>query len=282
MDREYALGMLPFTRDPHGVKKSYLCMPSFLHLFGLFWTRNKLQSICIETNCYARVVEDGRSKGGHDWYDMDKKELRAFMAVSLYMGMKKQLNVKSYWAKSKKLFYCLVIANLLSQRCFLALQKYLHLTNTSDSCIDTTSLQCDKMDQCRWPINSIQDACRKVWNVAKICTVDEMMVRYKEKYCPTCQYMPKKPIKWGVKLWCLACATSKFIYNFDIYCGKTMSSMDGEDEAVPSTEGNLAEGVVLKMILDKKGHVVVMDNYFTSIGLFEKLLEKGIYAIGTV
>jgi hypothetical protein len=34
--------------------------------------------------------------------------------------------------------------------------------------------------------------------------------------------------------------------------------------------------------LDKKGHVVVMDNYFISIGLFEKLLEKGIYATGIV
>jgi hypothetical protein len=48
-----------------------------------------------------------------------------------------------------------------------------------------------------------------------------------------------------------------------------MCSMDGEDEAVPSTEGNLAKEVVLKMVdgLDKKGHVVIMDNYFTSIGL---------------
>jgi hypothetical protein len=34
--------------------------------------------------------------------------------------------------------------------------------------------------------------------------------------------------------------------------------------------------------MDIKGHVVVMDNYFTSISLFEKLLDKGIYVIGTV
>jgi hypothetical protein len=135
--------------------------------------------------------------------------------------------------------------------------------------MDSTSPQYDKMDQCHWLINSIRDACRKVWNVAKMCTMDEMMVRYKEKYCLACHYMPKKPIKWGLKLWCLACAASKFIYNFDICCGKTTRSMDGEDEAVPSTEGNLAKEVVLKMVdgLDKKGHVVIMDNYFTSIGL---------------
>jgi hypothetical protein len=33
-----------------------------------------------------------------------------------------------------------------------------------------------------------------------MCTVDDMMVRYKGKYCPARQYMPKKPIKWGLKL----------------------------------------------------------------------------------
>jgi hypothetical protein len=181
---EYAPGTLPFTGDPLGVKKSYPRMPSFLHLFGLFWIRNMLRSICIETNRYARVVEDGRNKSGHDWYDMDEKELRTFLAVSLYMVMKKQPNVKSYWAKSEKLFYCPVIANLLSQRHFLALRKCLHLTNTSDFGMDTTSPQYDKMGQCCWLINSIRDACRKVWNVAKMCTVDEMMVRYKGKYCP--------------------------------------------------------------------------------------------------
>jgi hypothetical protein len=86
---EYAPGTLPFTGDPPGVKKSYPRMPSFLHLFGLFWTRNMLRSICIETNRYARVVEDGRSKGGHDWYDMDEKELRTFLAVSLYIWHEK-------------------------------------------------------------------------------------------------------------------------------------------------------------------------------------------------
>jgi hypothetical protein len=35
-------------RGPYGFTKSYLCMPSFLYLFGLFWTKTVLQSICIK------------------------------------------------------------------------------------------------------------------------------------------------------------------------------------------------------------------------------------------
>ena len=34
--------------------------------------------------------------------------------------------------------------------------------------------------------------------------------------------------------------------------------------------------------MDNKGHVVVINNYFTSINLFEKLLEKRIHATSTV
>jgi hypothetical protein len=118
---EYALGMLHFIGEPPGMKKSYRRMPSFLHLFGLFWTREVLHTICIETNRYAKVVEDGKTKGGKDWYDLDEKELQIFLAVSLYMGMKKQPNVKSYWTKSEALFFCPVISNLLTQRRFLSL-----------------------------------------------------------------------------------------------------------------------------------------------------------------
>jgi hypothetical protein len=207
-----------------------------------------------------------------------------FLAVSLYMGMNKQPNIKSYWAKSEKLFYCPIIAKLLTQRRFLALRKCLHLNNPNEFVTDKTSPLYDKMHQCRWLLNVIRDACRALWNVGKMCTVDEMMVRYKRKYCPARQYMPKKTIKWGLKLWCLACAASKFIYNFDVYCGKSSRTVDVPEPSGQGNEGNLAEAVVLKMVdgTENKGHVVFMDNYFIGVGLFKKLLDRGIYATGTV
>ena len=64
-------------------------MPTFLYLFGIFWTQNVLQNICIESNRYARVLEDGKMTGGDDWHVVDEKEMRTFFAISLYMGMKK-------------------------------------------------------------------------------------------------------------------------------------------------------------------------------------------------
>lgn len=34
--------------------------------------------------------------------------------------------------------------------------------------------------------------------------------------------------------------------------------------------------------MEKKGYIIVIENYFTSVGLFKKLLDMGIYAIGTM
>ena len=140
----------------------------------------------------------------------------------------------------------------------------------------------DKLRQVRWLVNEIQYACTREWSLEKFLTIDEMMVHYKGSYCPIRQYMPKKPKKWGIKFWVLANLVSKFIYCFEIYCGKNLE-VEVRVEG-PWEEGSAAYGVVMKLLmgLEEKGHCVVMDNYFCSIPLFEDLAKKGIYAMGTV
>jgi hypothetical protein len=94
--------------------------------------------------------------------------------------------------------------------------------------------------------------------------------------------MPKKSEKWGIKFWVLADSTSKFIYFFEVYCGKNLE-VEVRFE-VPRGEGGAAYGVVMRLVqgLKDKGHCVVMDNFFCSMSLFKDLASKGIYATGTV
>jgi hypothetical protein len=77
------------------------------------------------------------------------------------------------------------------------------------------------------------------------------------------------------------CGHEVCVYNFAIYCGKTMETV-----AEPAIRGEprLAHNVVLNMVdgLDGKGHVVVMDNSFSSVGFFTELASWGIYATGTM
>ena len=207
--------------------------------------------------------------GREGWYPVMWKELRVFLAMILYMDMKKLPNMKAYWAKSKKLFYCKEIPSLFSRQRFLALLWCLHITDPTTYTMDKNNPEYDKMHQTRSLINTIQDSCKREWNLGQIITIDETVVRYKGKYCPPWQYMAKKSIKCGLKVWCAADATSKFIYDFDVYCRKNMQSLDGQESS--STVANLRYKAVMELTrgLENKGHVIVLDNFLQVFKYFK-------------
>jgi hypothetical protein len=196
--------------------------------------------------------------------------------------MKRLPNVKAYWAKSEPFFYCAVIGGLLTRKWYLALTRCLHITDPATYTVPVGSPSYDKIHQTWWLVNRSRDACQREWKLGQFVTVDETMVRYKGTYCPAQQYMPKKLEKWGIKVWCLADSITHYIANFDIYCGKSISTL--ENPRPSRAEASLGHSVVLKLTqgLEDKNHVVTMDNYFTSVGLFRDLERHGIYATGTV
>jgi hypothetical protein len=170
----------------------------------------------------------------------------------------------------------------LTRKRYLALTRCLHITDPTTYTIPVGSPGYDKMHQTRWLVDRIREACQREWKLGQFVTVDETMVRYKGTYCPARQYMPKKPEKWGIKVWCLADSITCYIANFDIYCGKSISTFDHPQPS--REEASLGYSVVMDLTrgLEDKNHVVTMDNYFTSVGLFRDLERRGIYATGIV
>ena len=73
-------------------------------------------------------------------------------------------------------------------------------------------------------IDRICEACKRLWNLEQFITIDESIVRYKGKHCLAKQYMPKNPMKWGLKVWCAADISSKYIYDFDVYCRRNLQT----------------------------------------------------------
>jgi hypothetical protein len=92
---------------------------------------------------------------------MTEKELKVFMVVIFYMGMKKLPNMKAYWAKSKDFFYCNVIAGLFIRRRFMALLRCLHVTDPTTYVEDRSSPEFNKMHQTLWLINEMKTACKE-------------------------------------------------------------------------------------------------------------------------
>ena len=90
------------------------------------------------------------------------------------------------------------------------------------------------------------------------------------------QYLPKKPVKWGIKVWVCADAVNGYIYTFDVYCGANSSN---------AVSGNgVAYDVIFKLLEQclRKGYTVYMDNYYSSPLLFKDLLAAGTTATGTL
>lgn len=104
-------------------------------------------------------------------------------------------------------------------------------------------------------------------------SVDEAMVKFKG-HSSIKQYMPKKPIKRGFKVWVRADAVNGYVSQLEVYMGKV-----GE-----TAEKGLGKHVVEKLTRHLVGnhHKVYCDNFFTSIPLLLSLGQDGLYGCGTM
>jgi hypothetical protein len=41
-------------------------------------------------------------------------------------------------------------------------------------------------------LNEVRKRCQENWALGQMVAIDEMMIRYKGKYCPIRQYLPSK------------------------------------------------------------------------------------------
>ena len=95
------------------------------------------------------------------------------------------------------------------------------------------------------------------WTLGERVCVDESMIKYMGKFIAFVQYMPKKPIKHGIKVYALCCAFTGYLYSFEIYTGKDHIS-DGTPRGVISRLLSSA-GVVRAT-----GRILYTDNFYTS------------------
>ena len=89
-------------------------------------------------------------------------------------------------------------------------------------------------------------------------SIDEQMIRTKCRVS-FIQYMPKKPERFGIKVWALCEAASAYTLQFQVYTGKT----DGE------IEHGLAYRVVCELAQDdlNKDYRLYFDNFYTTVEL---------------
>ncbi|KAF0043668.1 hypothetical protein F2P81_005005 [Scophthalmus maximus] len=95
-----------------------------------------------------------------------------------------------------------------------------------------------------------------LYNPGHDVTVDERMVPFKGR-CSFHQYMPKKPAKYGLKLWVACDAKTSYAWRLQAYTGRP-------DASATARERNLALRVVLDLTQGLEHRMVTCDNFFTS------------------
>ena len=153
-----------------------------------------------------------------------------------------------------------------------------HDTFTSPITLDwhaEEKLGYDRLGKVHQVIECVQKAMREAYIPSGDIVVDEAMIPFQGRSSLK-QFMPMKPVKRGIKVWCFA-DSSGFVANFEVYTGR------GED--VPEdAKTTLGAWVVISLTkhLEGKNHHVYCDNLFTSPYLFVKLHKQGFYANGTL
>ena len=104
-------------------------------------------------------------------------------------------------------------------------------------------------------------------------SVDEAMIRFDGRLAWK-QYIPKKPVKWGMKLWCLCDANTGYCLEFSVYTGSS---------EIAGAKLDLGYRVVMSLMRRHlhSYHHLYADNFFTSVHLAVDLKQADTYLCGT-
>ena len=228
-----------------------------------------MENIVEQTNLYAQQTM-GESAFA-TWTQVTTDELWAYLGFCILMAVNHLPSMSDYWSTDEVYHYS-PVAGRISRKRFFDISRYLHFVdNTTLPARNTPSYH--RLQKVSPVIDAVMEACMTAYNPSKNNSIDEAMIAFKGR-ASIKQYMPKKPVKRGIKVWMRSDSSNGYISQFDVYTGKS-----GND-----TEGGLGENVVKRLTraITGKYHCVYMDNFFTSVPLFFHLLQENIYACGTL
>lgn len=164
---KYSLAPREFVKIV-GANTDFRRILSFMQLFSLFWPYTLLQKIVIETNRYATTVDDhSKCPGGAAWIRLTVAELKAFLAESMFMGLKRHPNLKTCWSRKGSFFHCPRISQIFTHACFQSLTRCLHITNPATYVTNREVADYDKMGQVRWLVAEVRANFRQHWKLEK-------------------------------------------------------------------------------------------------------------------
>jgi hypothetical protein len=244
---------------------------SALEFFFLLFSMNIVNDILCETNKYAFQCLTAAGKEPNLFERITDTELLAYFGLCIAMSMNPVHSICDYWSQDWILGVP-SLARIMTVARFETITRYLHVNNNSQMPARGTP-GFDKLFKVRPFLESICANFLTQYVPHKEVAIDEAMIKFKGRSSLK-QYMPMKPIKRGIKMWCRADGINGYLNDFEIYTGKS-----GE-----GVTNDLGFSVVTKLcsVLYGKWHEVYFDNFFTSLELLQTLFCNKTLSCGTL
>lgn len=194
------------------------------------------------------------------------EELQRFVGILLWTSLVRQPTTRRHWSPHTRFPQ---IADVMTVNRFERLKKNIHFSNNLESK--------NKTEKILPVLQEIKQACKRLPMEEKL-SCDEQIIPFKGRISLK-TYNPKKPHKWGYKMWVLS-GVSGMSYNFELFGDKEACvQIDGE----PSL--GAASDVIVRLCRDipsNVNHKVYYDNYFSSLPLVAYLDTRKIHTVSTI
>ena len=202
-------------------------------------------------------------------YQITLKELRAFVGLMIFIGVFRASRepVRDLYSDDLNFGRPILRATMPRER-FKTILRFLRF---DDQATRVERALIDNLAPIRYVFETINSFFYSAYNPGKYITLDEHLCRYRGR-CKFLQYMPNKPDKYGIKCWVIADARNFYPLNVEAYSGKN------------GVLSNRVADVAMRMVSKvKAGHIIVGDNYFTSLSLTNRLFdERNLFYLGTI
>ena len=173
------------------------------------------------------------------WRFFERGELYCLLGIVMFMGLVKLPSKEDYW-DSGALGVQTCVPDYMSLRRFNVLTHEMLTTMESKEAQPLkTAPDYDKLWRIRPFLDLFKTAISSTYSLGRFVSVDEMMIKFKGRAPIKC-YMPKKPTKWGIKVWGLCCSTLGYLWAFNVYVG-------ADRTATPDKDAKIGEKIVINL-----------------------------------
>lgn len=265
-----------FDETDSGVDESISDLPqdaSFLDYFTLLFDAALMDIIVSETNSFFQfsggVAVATRYSPVQRWKDVDIADMYVFLALTLLMPMAKKHAIRDYWKKDAAI-YMPVFGKFMSRDRYQLILRFLHFCDNNN--IDRN----DPMFKIRLVFDNLTEKFRKLYKPHQKLVIDESLVLFRGRVGFR-QYIRTKRHRFGLKIFVLCDCRRGCVLDMILYTGQGTDIQKNDPLGV--------SGAVVREMMGSyvgKGHIMYLDNWYTSPMLCQYLHENVTGTCGTV